>query len=473
MKRVPSMEADILGDVRARRNGVPGIMAAPMRVAFVSANRETMPDAVIPIGLLYVMAACPERHEAVLWDLCFEDDPLDAIGRRLDEWQPDLIAVGMRNIQNMDYTGIDANMAFYRTLMARIREHSDGPVLLGGGGFSVMPVKIMADLGADYGIAGEAERALPQLLDQLESPEPDLTAVESLHYVEGERIRFNGRMGEFLVMDEIARPDRSLLDERYYTEYGIESLQTKRGCPLKCTYCTYPLIEGARGRVRDPAGVAAEFMEITTRRPDVDHVFIVDSVFNLPIRHAKEFCRQLAARGNTTPWTCYINPTAFDEELAQLMVDAGSSGMEFGADSGCDEILDKLRKGFSVAKIRNVARLCKQVGLKDCHSFILGTTGETMDHVERTLDFIEELDPFAAILLVWVDDIEALDGNIAAERFELKETIYERIAERAKHHSRWVVPTLGVQFDERQFRALRRAGLRGPLWQYLDMAPAL
>lgn len=458
---------------RRGATGVAGIMSAPMRVAFVSANRETMPDAVIPIGLLYVMAACPERHETVLWDLCFEEDPLGALGRQLDAFRPDLIAIGLRNIQNMDYTGIDANMAFYREMMQVVRRHSDRPVLLGGGGFSVMPVEIMKDLGADYGISGEAERAFPQLLDQLESAAPELTQVESLHWREGDRIRLNGRMGDFLVMDDIASPDRSLLDDRYYTEYGIESLQTKRGCPLKCDYCTYPKIEGARGRVREPGRVADEFMEVAGRRPDVNHIFIVDSVFNLPIRHAKEVCRQLIARGNTTPWTCYINPVAFDEELAGLMAEAGAAGSELGSDSGCDEVLKTLRKGFTVEKIRNAARLHKQFDLKDCHSFILGTTGETMDHVERTLDFVEELDPFAAILLVWVDDIEALDAGIAAERFQLKQDIYERIAERAKRHSRWVVPTLGIQFSEKQFRMLRHAGLRGPLWQYLDMAPAI
>jgi radical SAM superfamily enzyme YgiQ (UPF0313 family) len=443
-----------------------------MRIAFVSANRETMPDAVLPIGLLHVMAACPDRHDKRLVDLCFEEDPLGALARRLDAEKPDLIAIGLRNIQNMDYTGIDANMEFYRAMMRVVRKHSDAPVILGGGGFSVMPVEIMENLGADYGIPGEAERAFPRFLEELEKDEPDLATVESLHYREHGKIRFNGRMGPFLVMDELASPDRSLVDDRYYTDYGTESLQTKRGCPLKCDYCTYPKIEGARGRVRDPGRVADEFMEIAARRPDVDHVFIVDSVFNLPIRHAKEVCRQLVRRGNETPWTSYINPTAFDEELAQLMAEAGATGMEIGSDSGCDEVLARLRKGFTVDKIRRVNELSRPVGLKDCHSFILGTTGETMDDVERTLDFVEDLDPFAAILLVWVDDVEALDANIAKERYQLKEDIYARIAERARNQPRWVVPTLGIQFDEDRFRALRHAGLRGPLWQYLDMVPA-
>ena len=69
-----------------------------MRIAFVSANRETMPDAVIPLGLLYVMASIPERHEKELFDLCFEPEPLEFVEARLTGFQPDLVAIGLRNI---------------------------------------------------------------------------------------------------------------------------------------------------------------------------------------------------------------------------------------------------------------------------------------------------------------------------------------------------------------------------------------
>jgi hypothetical protein len=86
-----------------------------MRIAFISANREKMPDAAIPIGLLQVMAAVPERHEKLFWDLCFEDDPLATVARNLREHAPDLVAIGLRNIQNMDYTNITVNFDYYRS----------------------------------------------------------------------------------------------------------------------------------------------------------------------------------------------------------------------------------------------------------------------------------------------------------------------------------------------------------------------
>jgi hypothetical protein len=222
--------------------------------------------------------------------------------------------------------------------------------------------------------------------------------------------------------------------------------------------------------MRDPARVADEFMEICARR-GVEHVFIVDSVFNLPPRHAKAVCRELVARGNRTPWTSYVNPVAFDDELAELMVRAGAAGMEIGSDSGCDEVLDRLRKGFRTDKIRRLSQISKAHGLKDCHSFILGTRGETLDDVERTLDFVEALDPFAAVMLVWVDDREVLDEQTARERRGHRDEIYARLGRRAARQPRWSVPRLGIHFDPRSFAVLRRFGMRGPLWQHLDRVP--
>ena len=64
-----------------------------MRIAFISANREKLPDAVIPLGILSMMAATPARHAKLFWDLCFEPDPLETVARNLRKSQPDLVAI--------------------------------------------------------------------------------------------------------------------------------------------------------------------------------------------------------------------------------------------------------------------------------------------------------------------------------------------------------------------------------------------
>jgi radical SAM superfamily enzyme YgiQ (UPF0313 family) len=145
--------------------------------------------------------------------------------------------------------------------------------------------------------------------------------------------------------------------------------------------------------------------------------------------------------------------------------------MEVGSDSGCDDVLDRLRKGFRTEKIRRLSRIAKAHRLTDCHSFILGTRGETLDDVERTLDFVEELDPFAALMLVWVEDQEVVDARTERERRAFRDEIYARIGQRAARQPRWSVPRLGIRFDPQAFAVLRKFGLRGPLWQHLDRVP--
>jgi hypothetical protein len=131
---------------------------------------------------------------------------------------------------------------------------------------------------------------------------------------------------------------------------------------------------------------------------------------------------------------------------------------------GDDEILAKLAKA-STLRIRR-AHGSRAPPAQDCHTFVLGTPGETLDHVRRTLDFIGDLDPFAAIMLPWVDDAESFDPDYRRERAELREGILELLRERAT--ARWIVPPLSLRFDERLFDALRARGFRGPLWQHID-----
>ena len=271
----------------------------------------------------------------------------------------------------------------------------------------------------------------------------------------------------FLDLDHVAVPDRRRVDARYYERYAIDSIQTKRGCPLRCEYCTYPLIEGRIGRTRSPSAVVDEMFGALEQQPAIRHFFIVDSVFNLPRQHAKDVCSELIARDWQIPWTCYANPLGFDRELAELAAEAGCAGMEIGSDSGIDEVLERLRKGFTTAQVRQLHDLCKTTGIRDCHTFILGTRSETLDDVKRTLDFVIDLDPFSAILMIWVDDYEALDPELRRQRMIFRGEIEELVLARKDDFPHWTIPPLGVNFDRSLFRRLRRGGLHGPLWQHL------
>ena len=439
-----------------------------MKIAFVSPNRELLPDAVVPIGLLYVMASTPAHHETELWDLCFESDPVAALAERLEIFAPDVVAVSMRNIQNNDYTGCHDTLRYYRTITETVRRRARARLVFGGGGFSVMPRGLMELLRPDFGIAGEGERSFARLLDALEG-RGALREIGNLHFFDGDRLVSNPADPLYQVLDELPLPERRRVDGRYYAHFGIDSVQTKRGCPLRCDYCTYPLIEGRSIRQRDPARVVDELFAALAAQPGIRHFFVVDSVFNLPPRHAKAVCREMIARGFRTPWTCYANPLGFDRELAELMAAAGCAGVEIGSDSGSNEVLDRLRKGFHVDQIRAIHDLCTAAGIPDCHTFILGTMGESLADVRGTLDFCRDLDPYAAILMIWTDDYEALDPGLAAARRVFRDQIVALLRAKEEEFPRWIIPPLGTNFDPRLFAFLRRRGYHGPLWQHIGL----
>ncbi len=440
-----------------------------MKILFVSGNREKLPDAVIPLGLLYVMANTPDRHDKVLLDLCFEDDPFAALAEGISEHSPELIALSMRNIQNNDYTGLSDNLNYYAQLVATCKHKSTAPVVLGGAGFSVMPAELMVRLKADYGISGEGEEAFPRLVDNLEAGK-DISQIGCLFFrdtADPSKVLRGPTPPDFLDMNSLVTPDHSMADSRYFGDYGMDSIQTKRGCPLRCDYCTYPIIEGRKGRLRSAKSVVDEMCASAEKNPDINHFFIVDSVFNLPKTHAKKVCRELIARNWEIPWSCYSNPLGFDQEFADLAYEAGCAGMEVGSDSGSDEILKQLHKGFTTEHIKKLNRICIQAGIPDCHTFILGTEGETLDDSKRTLEFLAELDPFGAIIMVWTDDYDSLNLAIREERLALRRQIEQLLLEQANDHPRWAMPGLGVNFSEDLFDRLRAAGMYGPLWQHL------
>lgn len=441
-----------------------------MKIAFVSGNRERLPDAVVPLGLLYIMSSVRDDHDKQLIDLCFVDDPVAHLQAELWQFAPELVAISMRNIQNADYSGISDNLDYYASLVSAVRDVTKAPVCIGGAGFSTMPRELMGRLNPDYGIAGEGEIAFPALVDALdagESVDEQLALIGGLHWYRGAELVCNSRSPNFLDMRELPAPSRAAVDPRYYVEYGIESIQTTRGCPLRCDYCTYPIIEGRVGRKREPGAIVDEMFQCLDEHPQIRHFFIVDSVFNLPRTHAKDVCREMIRRNLSARWTCYANPLGFDKEFAQLAVAAGCSGMEIGSDSGVDRVLEKLNKGFTTEHIRQLHTICTETGLRDCHTFILGTEGESLDDVRQTIDFAIELDPFAAIMMIWVDDYETMDRELQIQRTRLREQIVELLQGYERDMAHWCVPSLGINYNEGFFRRLRSMGLHGPLWEHV------
>src|SRR6266511_915412 len=138
-----------------------------MRVLLVSANREKLPSPVVPIGPLAVAAALRDAHEVRLLDLCFEEDPNAATARAVEQFDPELVGVGLRNLHTNAYDGMEGLIAEYRELVGQLRRMTQAPLVLGGAAYSLQPETLLERLGGDYGVVGEGERAFRAVVDSV------------------------------------------------------------------------------------------------------------------------------------------------------------------------------------------------------------------------------------------------------------------------------------------------------------------
>jgi len=138
-----------------------------MKVLLISPNLESLPDPVFPLGLAHIAAALKEKHiQHQVLDLCFVEDYEAAIESALSSFKPDVIALSLRNIDNVSYPNYVTSLPFYRQVIQTIRKQSEGLIVIGGSGFALMPEAIMKYLGADWGIMGEGELSFVKLINQ-------------------------------------------------------------------------------------------------------------------------------------------------------------------------------------------------------------------------------------------------------------------------------------------------------------------
>jgi radical SAM superfamily enzyme YgiQ (UPF0313 family) len=429
-----------------------------MRALLVSANRERLPQPVVPLGVLSVAGALREAHDVRVLDLCFEDDPSEALKAAIAAFSPEVVGVGIRNLHTNAYDGTEGLVDEYAGLARVIRDGTRAPLIVGGSGFSLRPTALMERLGAAHGVVGEGERTLRAMVDALargETPERIVSGAA----VATTTVRLGlAPRGDLDALPPVAR---DLVDPRYFAHDGTEPIQTKRGCAFTCAYCDYPDLEGRKVRVRDAEAVADDVVAAAAR--GARHVFFVDSVFNVPRSHALAICDALVRRGVPLPWVCYASPVALDDELVAAMARAGCVGAEIGTDTGTDAMLARLRKPFSLGDVVAARASFARHGMADCHTFVLGAEGETLDDVRATLAFVEALDPDVAVFIAFMEDRESIGVSCTPQR----DGILALLAEEAPKRPGWVVPELSIRFGGKLAKVLARAKRAGPSWLWL------
>ena len=425
-----------------------------MKVLLVATNQadrfmDSMVVRPVPIGLAYLAASVDEeRHTLKVLDLMFADDAVAEVTDAVSEFEPDLIGMSIRNLDNQSSLNPVWNLPAVRDIIERIRQLSDATTLIGGPAFSIMPAECLDYVGADLGIAGDAAEAFATLVERLETG-------ADYRDIPGIVFRDDANDGDIVVSEGRftssfhRAPRLDLLDMRAYNGSGFGV-----GVITKLAQAYYPTpgadFNGGDWRIREPSEVVDEIRALDDNF-GINKVFFIDSGFNIPAEHAKATCRAIIDAGLHVRWNSYVRPSEdADAELMGLMKESGCSlALMAEGGRGGEGLDDRL------AGLERMSELCREVGLPFTMNMTFGEPGDTESSVEQKLDFLKRVDAAFSVLRVGtrvlpntaVAQTALREGLIESESELMRPTFYtdagvrdwlaDRLREEAAEYPRW------------------------------------
>ncbi len=355
-----------------------------MRVLLVQSYTMIDEAPVFPVGLSYI-AGSLKGHEVAIFDMNLEEEPFQAMEKRISDFNPDIIGLSLRNMKvAKPGTHISCFEPHELTikLIKKVRPHT--PLIIGGSAFSLYAEEIMRRVPSiDMGVFGEGEEVVPELLDNLSNPEN----VKGLYMREGDSIVFTGRRG-WLRFEDVPAPRRDIFKiDRYMVDPTGIGVQTKRGCILQCLHCSDYYLVGKTLRLRSPKKVVDEIEELVSLY-NVKEIMFADQVFNIPLEHAREICNEIIKRGIRIRWTAWFNEKYITEELLYLCKKSGCTMISFSPDSVSDNVLKKLNKNITMRDIENAYRMAGKCQIPVSFNFMVNGPGENPFSLIKLLIFL-------------------------------------------------------------------------------------
>jgi len=346
-----------------------------MRVLLVQSYLGGREPPVFPLGISCLSSLLYE-HEVKVFDANISEDPFKDFDNIIKEFSPDVIGISLRNI---DSTNKRVVVFYYDYLKQKLdiidASSSIAKIIIGGSGFSMFAKEIMEDEPRiDFGIFLEGEITFPKLLQNLDRPEN----VKSIFYRKEGGLVFTGP-GEQIDLNTVPFPDRKSIPLSDYESYrDAIGIETKRGCILNCIYCIYGFLNGKELRLREPSKIVDE-IEMLVRDYGIARFTFVDSVFNIPKKHAEMICNEIIKRGIKVRWSAWFNEKELTRDFIELVRDAGCNNVILSPDGFSKRVLEKLGKNITKADIIKSYNVLKGLsGFEVSYNFFKNPPGQSL-----------------------------------------------------------------------------------------------
>ena len=347
----------------------------------------------LPIGLAYLAAVLKKNgHEVTVLDCLALEMDHEQLKAKLASFEPNL--VGITSMTPMTQSTL---------LSAGVAKEAcpNATVTLGGPHATFMDREILEqEASVDVVVRGEGEQTLLEMAQNV-ADSKSLGKVDGITFRDGDQIVQTPNRPLIQNLDELPYPAYDCFQLDRYRLFGKLFLPiiTSRGCPFQCSFCTTSRIMGKEYRARSPKNIVDElgFLKNTY---GADAFTFYDDTLTLDKNRLFKICEGIKTRRINLPWDCQTRVDQISKEVLVEMRATKCQQVFFGVESGCQEILDAVKKRTTVEQNAKAIRLAKEAGLFVAISIMVGYPGETKDMLKQTLDFIRKTEPDDVYLCV-------------------------------------------------------------------------
>lgn len=341
-----------------------------------------------PLGLLYISAYLKQQGiENYVFDTTFynQSEQLQFIEQK----QPDVVAI---------YTNLMTKIEVVK-LIRELRNNARYrfPKIVLGGPDITYNCEQYLKAGAHYLVIGEGERSMHELYLAIIKKSP-INEVAGIAYLTDEKVVKTTAREKIKDLSELPLPNRATVPmekylETWKTNHGKSSItiSTQRGCPYTCKWCS-TAVYGQSYRRRPAAEVVDEILMLKeTYQPDA--LWFVDDVFTVSHKWIRQFHEEMLKKKASIPFECITRAERLNDEILQLLKEAGCFRIWIGAESGSQRIIDAMDRRVDIDVVKQMIQKTNALGIESGTFIMLGYPGEKQEDINQTITYLKEANP--------------------------------------------------------------------------------
>lgn len=284
-----------------------------------------------------------------------------------------------------------------RNLILDLDLDQDYIIIIGGGLVTATPELMYNYIRPDYMVLGEGEITTVELINNLKSGN-NIDSVKGIGYTNSfGKLVITPKREPITNLDSIPFPDTESFEFEKYLDMQAPNdnlylyvsdhprfypIISSRGCPYNCTFCYHPL--GQQYRSRSVDNFISE-VKYAKERYNINNLAIFDELISADRKRLYKLCARL--KELSVNWMCQLRVDMVDEEMLNVMKEAGCFIVSYGFESASDKILNSMNKHINKNDIETAMELTRKAGIGIQGYFIFGDIAETKETAYETLDF--------------------------------------------------------------------------------------